>query len=317
MPPSMRSHAFAAGSQFTQANHQYQAQPQVQRQQEAHNPQPNQVNHRQIYGYQMEQFLNEQRKQIQQQMEQRMAVQRKIDQQNMDKSEIAKVQARLGAGACEIQKFPFKNMAGDQQPKDYGVIKITNVSPCVDCYSCPLESLLTWHKLPYAVTRHEIHQLMGRHAGVLGPDLGGGIHIIMERSTAKTMDAFVEFKTQKDAEATARRLSFTESGRYPRLGTRHVDITLSSQNELMHDLFPRAKCIEWQNGMPRMLPNTDPYSAGFQGFLTSEEIRGLISHALVPARVRIPPVLTPLLTATLMFAPLLVSLYRALPSANL
>ncbi|GAM39795.1 hypothetical protein TCE0_034r11626 [Talaromyces pinophilus] len=265
MLPSMRNQVFVAGSQFAQANHQqYHTQPQVQPQQQAHSPLPNQLNHRQVYGHQMEQFMNEQRKQIQQQMEQRMAVQRKIDQQNMDKSEISKVQARLGAGACDIQNFPFKNMAGEQQPKEYGVVKISN--------------------LPYAVTRHEIHQLMGRHAGVVGPDLGGGIHIIMERSTAKTMDAFVEFKTQKDAEAAARRLSFTESGRYPRLGTRHVDIALSSEDELMHDLFPRAKCVEWQNGMPKLLPNTDPYSVGFQGFLTSEEIRGLVSHALVPAR---------------------------------
>jgi hypothetical protein len=158
---------------------------------------------------------------------------------------------------------------------------------------------------------------MGRHAGILGPELGSGIHIIMERSTAKTMDAFVEFNTRKDAEAAARRLSFTESGRYPRLGTRHVDITLSSQDELLHDLFPRAKCVQWQDGMPKLLPNTDHYSAGFQGFLTSEEIRGLVSHALVPARVCIPsdPIL--LLTVTLTCFPSLVSLYRALPSASL
>lgn len=107
----------------------------------------------------------------------------------------------------------------------------------------------------------------------------------MERSTAKTMDAFVEFKSLKDAEATVRRLSFTESGRYPRLGTRHVDISLSSQDELLHDLFPRAKCIKWQDGIPQLLPNDDPYSAGFQGFLTSEEIRGLLSHAHNPSRV--------------------------------
>ena len=135
------------------------------------------------------------------------------------------------------------------------------------------------------MTKHEIQQLLGRHAGILGIELGGGIHIIMERSTAKTMDAYVEFDTQKDAEAAARRLSFTECGRYPRLGTRHVDISVSSQDELLHDLFPRAKCIEWRDGVPYLLPNTDPYSAGFQGFLTSEEIYGLVSHALSPARV--------------------------------
>lgn len=134
--PSMRNQIFTAGSQFAQGNHhQYHAHPQIQHQQQVHSPLPNQVNHRQLYGHQMEQFLNEQRKQIQQQMEQRMAVQRKIDQQNADKSEVSKVQAKLGNEACEIQNFPFKNMAVEQQPKEYGVVKITNVSPCISHFS--------------------------------------------------------------------------------------------------------------------------------------------------------------------------------------
>lgn len=107
----------------------------------------------------------------------------------------------------------------------------------------------------------------------------------MERSTAKTMDAFVEFKTQKDAETAVRRLSFTESGRYARLGTRHVDISMSSQDELLKNIFPRANCIQWQNGSPVLLENNDPYSVGFQGFLTKEEVRGLVTHAENPARV--------------------------------
>lgn len=135
------------------------------------------------------------------------------------------------------------------------------------------------------MTRHEIHQLLGRHACVLGPEHGGGVHIIMERSTAKTMDAFVEFKTQKDAEAAVSRLSFTESGRYARLGTRHVDVSMSSQDELLKNIFPRTNCIQWQNGSPVLLENNDPYSVGFQGFLTKEEVRGLVTHAENPGRV--------------------------------
>jgi hypothetical protein len=91
----------------------------------------------------MEQFLNEQRKQIQQQMEQRMAVQRKIDQQNADKSEVSKVQAKLGNEACEIQNFPFKNMAVEQQPKEHGVVKITNVSPCISHFRLSFFRLFT------------------------------------------------------------------------------------------------------------------------------------------------------------------------------
>ncbi|KAL1970334.1 hypothetical protein VTN77DRAFT_5494 [Rasamsonia byssochlamydoides] len=129
-------------------------------------------------------------------------------------------------------------------------------------------------------------QFVGRHARILTPDLGCPIHIIMERSTAKTMDCYVEFLTPADAEATVRRLnSIMESGRPPRLGHRHVDLTVSSQDELLRDLFPRAKCTQWRNGVPYLVPNTDCYSSGFQGFLTSEEVLGVVRHAEQPHRV--------------------------------
>jgi hypothetical protein len=94
--------------------------------------------------------------------------------------------------------------------------------------------------------------------------------------------------TPKDAEDTVRRLnSISESGRPPRLGHRHVDVTLSSQDALLKDLFPRAKCIEWRGGYPILVPNTDPYSSGYKGFLTSEEILGVVRHAEQPHRVRV------------------------------
>jgi hypothetical protein len=131
-------------------------------------------------------------------------------------------------------------------------------------------------------------QFLGRHARILTADLGCAIHIIMERSTAKTMDCYIEFMTPKDAEDTVRRLnSISESGRPPRLGHRHVDLTVSSQDALMKDLFPRAKCIEWREGFPHLVPNTDPYSSGYKGFLTSEEVLGVFRHAEQPHRVSI------------------------------
>ncbi|KAL1982479.1 hypothetical protein VTN96DRAFT_1270 [Rasamsonia emersonii] len=161
--------------------------------------------------------------------------------------------------------MPFANITASQSPPQWGVMKIEN--------------------LPYSVTKQEIVQLLGRHARTLTPDLGCPIHIIMERSTAKTMDCYVEFLTPADAEATVRRLnSIMESGRPPRLGHRRVDLTVSSQDELLKDLFPRAKCIQWRNGVPHLVPNTDPYSSGFQGFLTSEEVLGVVRHAEQPHR---------------------------------
>jgi hypothetical protein len=110
----------------------------------------------------------------------------------------------------------------------------------------------------------------------------------MERSTAKTMDCYVEFVTTADAEETVERLnSITQSGRPPRLGHRHVDLTVSSQEALLKALFPRAKCIQWRDGVPNLVPNTDRWSVGFQGFLTNEELFCVTRHAEQPHRVSI------------------------------
>lgn len=110
----------------------------------------------------------------------------------------------------------------------------------------------------------------------------------MERSTAKTMDCYVEFNTVEDAQAAVTRINrIYETGRAPRLGNRHVDVELSSQDDLLKDLFPRAKCIMWKDGTPILVQNTDPYSSGFSGLFTSEEIVGCLRHAESPQRVRI------------------------------
>lgn len=108
----------------------------------------------------------------------------------------------------------------------------------------------------------------------------------MERSTAKTMDCYVEFETPSDAQETVDRVNKVyEVGRAPRLGNRHVEVEFSNQDQLLKDLFPRAKCVVWNKGFPCALVNTDPYSTGFAGFFTSEEIIGAIRHAEIPHRV--------------------------------
>lgn len=100
------------------------------------------------------------------------------------------------------------------------------------------------------------------------------------------MDCYVEFQTKADAEAAVAKVNrIYETGRIPRLGSRHVDVEVSSQDALLKDLFPRAKQIIWRNGTPVLGPNDDPYSTGFQGFFTHEEIFLLIRHAENPQRV--------------------------------
>ncbi|KAB8255150.1 hypothetical protein BDV32DRAFT_154517 [Aspergillus pseudonomiae] len=160
------------------------------------------------------------------------------------------------------EEMPIGSFVHTRQAPRWGVIKISNI--------------------PYSVTKNEIAQFVGRPARLIK---GCPIHIIMERSTAKTMDCFVETETQEAAQRTVDRInSIYETGRAPRLGLRRVDVEYSNQDALLKDLFPRAKCIAWEDGMPRELPNTDPYSTGFSGFITSEEIVGAIRHAEIPHR---------------------------------
>jgi hypothetical protein len=113
----------------------------------------------------------------------------------------------------------------------------------------------------------------------------------MERSTAKTMDCFIEFLSVHDARAMIKKFDrMQEDGRPAKIGLRAVEYELSTQRELQKSLFPRAKCVDWTGGSPKILPCTDPWSTGFQGFVTREEMHQLVRHAEVPARVSPPDV---------------------------
>ena len=136
----------------------------------------------------------------------------------------------------------------------------------------------------------EVHQFICKHVSpsdLLQPHRDGlPIHIIMERSTGKTMDAFVEVVTPEIAEDAVER-NF-RGMRHPRLGQRHVGIEVATQGELLKEMFPRARSIVWDDanfGAPRKLENNDPYSSGFKSFMTEEELNGMMRHAEQPNRV--------------------------------
>jgi hypothetical protein len=109
----------------------------------------------------------------------------------------------------------------------------------------------------------------------------------MERSTGKTMDCFVEFVTQKDAKDTVDRINRNyDIASAPRIGSRHVDVELSTPAKMMKAIFPLTKCIKWEDGKPVLLENEFSWSTGFTGFLTDEELFCLSRHADQPHRVR-------------------------------
>ncbi|KAF7587475.1 hypothetical protein BBP40_007196 [Aspergillus hancockii] len=162
-------------------------------------------------------------------------------------------------------ELPIGSLVHTCQPPKWGVVKVSNI--------------------PYSVTKLEMKQFVGRQAKLLSPEKGCAIHIIMERSTAKTMDCYIEFENVTSAEETVKQINRVwETGHSPRLGSRRIEVELSSQDDLLKDLFPRAKCIKWEDSVPNKLPNFDPYSTGFAGFFTSEEIVSAIRHAEIPHR---------------------------------
>lgn len=110
----------------------------------------------------------------------------------------------------------------------------------------------------------------------------------MERVTSKTLDCYVEFTSVSEAIAAVNRFeSLKMSGRSGRLGQRHVEVELSSQEELMKQLFPKAKNVQWTGSRPNIIPRDpdDHYNSGFQSFITSEELVMLVKHVESPQRV--------------------------------
>ncbi|KAF7518781.1 hypothetical protein PCG10_010558 [Penicillium crustosum] len=161
--------------------------------------------------------------------------------------------------------IPFGSVAEMRPPPRDGVLMISNI--------------------PFTVTRQEVVSFLGHSASLLPSTHGCPIHIIMERSTGKTMDCYIEFATMKDAQATVERLNRVyDAGSAPRMGSRHVDLELSTPAKLLKATFPRAKCIAWEDGNPVQLVNKDSWSTGFDGFLTDEELFCLTRLAEQPHR---------------------------------
>lgn len=113
------------------------------------------------------------------------------------------------------------------------------------------------------------------------------VHIIMERVTSKTQDAYVEFVTMQDAMRAVERHQMTiQKGRISRLGDRPVEVQLSSQSALMKDLFPLAAGVFWDGAKPVIQGPTEgqPWKT-FKGFVTEEEMTMLVKHVEIPQRV--------------------------------
>ncbi|TVY38119.1 hypothetical protein LSUB1_G003789 [Lachnellula subtilissima] len=169
--------------------------------------------------------------------------------------------------ALHAKNFPFAEYCRLPKPDTWGVIKIKNI--------------------PYGVARAEVMAFLGRNARIINESEYEPVHIVMERVTSKTLDCYVEFTNFDEAVSAVNRFETNRTGgRGGRLGQRHVEVELSSQDLLMKELFPKAKNVMWSGGRPNIIPKdpNDIYSSGFQGFVSKEEVVMMVKHVEAPQR---------------------------------
>ncbi|KAJ5305750.1 hypothetical protein N7508_004765 [Penicillium antarcticum] len=187
-------------------------------------------------------------------------------------------------------RIPFVSTVDTVKPCTFGVVLITSVSvfpttPRATLVVSPVP-FAKHLQIPYGITRQEVTSFLGSEAQWLANHNGAcPIHIMMERSTGKTMDCYIEFVSEQVAARVAYRLGNAyDAYSSPRMGNRHVEISFSNQDALLKAMFPLAKCVKWVNGSPVILEGIPEWSSGFDGFLTGEELYCLGRHSDTPYR---------------------------------
>ncbi|KAF4549864.1 Hypothetical protein D9617_19g101690 [Elsinoe fawcettii] len=167
-----------------------------------------------------------------------------------------------------VDHIPFVNPAAHIKVPDNGIIKISNI--------------------PFTSTKQEILAAIGRNARVVHQPPGSpfyAIHIIMDRNTGKTNEAYVEVDSKDAAQDVMLHYEERrERGRAPKVGDRHVIIEVSNMQTLMAKLFPRVSCVQWLGAVPVPYQPADPYTTGFRGFIMIEECSQLKKHAEDPKK---------------------------------
>ncbi|KAJ2972762.1 hypothetical protein NQ176_g6970 [Zarea fungicola] len=169
------------------------------------------------------------------------------------------------ANILDPSNMPFTETAKLAKAQNRGVLRLSNI--------------------PFATKRSEVIAFLGRNSKILN-DSEEPVHIIMERVTSKTMDAYVEFMTLEDAMRAVEKHNLNQlAGRPCRLGDRPVELSLSSQASLMKDLFPIAAGVFWKGSTPEIQPFNpkEPWS-NFKGFISEEEMIMLVKHVEMPQR---------------------------------
>lgn len=146
--------------------------------------------------------------------------------------------------------------------------------------TCPVIKI---DDLPYEAKGSDITAFVGGNAKILN-DKDEPIHIMMERITAKTGSAYVEFYDFDSAvKVVEKHRQAKAHGKPIRINTRIVTVTISSQDALLKELFPYARQVDWIGGTPVIQVPPEE----FKGFVTEEELISLVKNIEFPHRVSI------------------------------
>ncbi|KAJ5731606.1 uncharacterized protein N7483_006114 [Penicillium malachiteum] len=167
-----------------------------------------------------------------------------------------------------------------QQATLEGLINLKPIGTAIRRSHPRVRGVIGIEQIPYTITRSELKQEISARYAVAD---GFPVHVIMERSTGKTMNCYIETANPGVAAEAVRASNSGEVVHSIR--SRRVELTLSNQGELMKAVFPNAKCVDWSSeGEPTVRqPRPDEvYSTGFTGFFADEELRCLSSYAEFP-----------------------------------
>ncbi|KAF3160687.1 hypothetical protein TWF106_006034 [Orbilia oligospora] len=141
-------------------------------------------------------------------------------------------------------------------------------------------NLVKIENIPYNLDDDMLFEFLGKSHGLV-PEEHGGIHIIMDRTTGKTMDCFLEFPSVGVAERFIQRRC--NNNRRCILGGRHISLELVRQGELMRWLFPKVRGATWGEDGDLVVGEWKAFHAPVE-IVSREELVMILGHARTPHR---------------------------------
>ncbi|KAK6350362.1 hypothetical protein TWF696_006594 [Orbilia brochopaga] len=143
----------------------------------------------------------------------------------------------------------------------------------------PSWNIVKIENIPYNLDDDMLFEFLGKNPGLV-PEEQGGVHIIMDRTTGKTMDCFLEFPTAATAERFVQKRY--NNNRRCILGGRHISLELVKQGDLMRWLFPKTKGALWDNNGNLIVEAGTPQTS--VEIISREELVMILGHARTPHR---------------------------------